>query len=538
MSEPVITEPVDAAIVGVTVYPDRARVTRRASVRLPAGDHTVPVGPLPQTVDPGSVRVGGHGAATVLGVDVATFYRPRSTDPEVTALEERRRSLETALRELDDDAAIEKERTEFLHELGRRAGTSYAKALAEGTAAPGAIAAFGDSLAEQLAAGKARQRDAARRRESLDEELSAVHRELAARYATASPDRLVAMVALEMAHTGEVELELSYVATGASWESSYDVRLDERGDTLTLTWFGLVSQHTGEDWPETELRLSTARPASLVSVPDLDPWFLDRRRPAPMPRPVPPPAPAYGAAFAMEAADDGPVAVPAGGAPPPLRRAKVAEAVATVEQGTAAATYRPARPVAVPADGTAHRAVVASMELPARLDHVTAPVRDTSAYLRATVTNTGEHTLLPGPAAVFHGGDFVGRTHLRPWAPGEELELALGVDDRVRVERQQTRRTASKAALSATRRHEAEYTITIANHSPREAQVTVLDQLPLSRDEAISVRETRLDPAPAERTEMGELTWRLRVPAGESRTVVLGFRAEVGKGVEVAGWRE
>ncbi|MDP9791752.1 uncharacterized protein (TIGR02231 family) [Catenuloplanes nepalensis] len=536
MSDPLFSEPVDSTIAGVIVYPDRARVTRHATVRLPAGDHTVPLGPLPPAVDASSVRVGGRGAATVLGVDVTTFHAPRSADPEVAALEERRRSLDDALRELDDDEAIEKERAEFLHELGRRAGTSYAKALAEGTAAPGAIAGFGDSLAEQLAAGKARQRAAELRRERLHEDLNAVTRELLAVDAKTAPDRLVAMVALEMAHTGEVELELSYVTHGASWESSYDVRLDSDGDTLTLTWFGLVSQHTGEDWPATDLRLSTARPASPVAVPELDPWFLDRWRPSPMPRSVPlPPAPA-GAAYMMES-DALIVGGPAAAAPM-ARAAKVAEAVATVEQGAAAATYRPARPIAVPADGTSHRAVVASLELPARLDHVTAPVRDTSAYLRATVTNASEHTLLPGPAAVFHGGDFVGRTRLKPWAPGEELELALGVDDRVRVEREQTRRTATKAALSATRRREAEYTITVGNHTPRAAHVTVLDQLPVSRDEAISIRETRFDPAPAERTEMGELTWTLQVPAGETRTVVFGFRAEIGKGVELDGWRE
>ncbi|GAB7038094.1 MULTISPECIES: DUF4139 domain-containing protein [Catenuloplanes] len=530
MSDVTPAAPADSTITGVIVYPDRARVTRQATVRLPAGDHTVPLGPLPASVDASSVRVGGRGAATVLGVDVTTFYAARSADPEVVTLEERRRALEDARRELDDDDAIEQERAEFLHELGRRAGTSYAKALAEGTAAPAAIAGFGDSLAEQLGAGKARQRAAAQRRERLEEELAAVHRELDVLHQKTAPDRLVAMVALEMAHTGAVELELSYVTHGASWESSYDVRLDADGDTLTLTWFGLVSQHTGEDWPETDLRLSTARPASLVAVPDLDPWFLDRWRPAP---PMPPaPMPVYGASYDVT----GPPM--AAGAAPAMARAKVVEAVATVEQGPAAATYRPARPVAVPADGTSHRAVVASLELPARLDHVTAPVRDPGAYLRATVTNASEHTLLPGPAAVFHGGDFVGRTRLKPWAPGEELELALGVDDRVRVEREQTRRTATKAALSATRRREAEYTITIGNHTPRAAQVTVLDQLPVSRDEAIAVRETRFDPAPAERTEMGELTWRLQVPAGETRTVVFGFRAEIGKGVELDGWRE
>jgi uncharacterized protein (TIGR02231 family) len=239
--------------------------------------------------------------------------------------------------------------------------------------------------------------------------------------------------------------------------------------------------------------------------------------------PVPvtgPPAPGYGAAQAMD-----------------VDRAMVEE-IATVTQGATAATYRPARPVAVPADGGSHRATVAVLELAAELDYVTAPVRGAEAHLRATVTNSSEHTLLPGAAAVFHDGDFVGATALQTLAPGEEVELALGVDDRVRVERELVRRTATKAVLGSARRRETEHRIKITNHSPRTARVTVLDQLPVSRDEGIVVKETKLDPAPAERTDLGVLTWVLELQPGASAEIQLGVRVELARGVEMTGWRE
>jgi uncharacterized protein (TIGR02231 family) len=181
---------------------------------------------------------------------------------------------------------------------------------------------------------------------------------------------------------------------------------------------------------------------------------------------------------------------------------------------------------------------VAVVELGSTLDYVTAPVQSTDAHLRATVVNTSPHTLLPGRAAVFHDADFVGGAALPVWAPGEEVELALGVDDRVRVERELVRRTASKVVIGSTRRRELEYRIKVANHTPRPARVTVLDQLPVSRDDQIVVRELRIDPEPAERTELGVVTWKLELAAGETREVYLGLRVEVGKGVELAGWRE
>jgi len=169
---------------------------------------------------------------------------------------------------------------------------------------------------------------------------------------------------------------------------------------------------------------------------------------------------------------------------------------------------------------------------------VTAPVLAQEAYLRATVVNTSEHALRPGKAAVFHEAEFVGTTRLDAWAPGEEIELALGVDDRIRVERELVRRTASKAALSGQKRREAEYRVEVGNHSPREATVTVLDQAPVARDDTITVRDIRTSPEPAETSALGEFTWRLRLPPGETGVISLSFRVDVAKGVELSGWRE
>ncbi|MFE9186861.1 DUF4139 domain-containing protein [Micromonospora haikouensis] len=527
---------IEAPVVGVTVYPDRARVTRRGSARLTAGEHRVRIAPLPLGLHRDSLRVGGRGAATVLGVDVTTWRQARSADGQVRELEERSRELTGELAGVDDAYAVEEQRGQFLSGLAERAGGTYARALAAGDAEPADVAAFADSVAGQLADSHGRRRELARRRTELTEDLAAVRRQLEAAHGKREPDRLAAEVTVAVdVDDAELDLELTYLVDGARWQPSYDLRLVD--DTVTVTWFGLVSQDTGEDWPECVLQLSTARPAAATGVPELSPWYLDRVRPLPkaaMPAAsfgaVPAPAPPGGPAFEVAAAGG----AARGGVPRP----KVHESVATVEQGVSAATYRPARPVAVPADGSAYRATIAVLELPARLDHVTVPVRAAEAHLRATVRNTSAHTLLPGPAAVFHGADFVAATRLPTWAPGEETELALGVDDRVRVERKLGRRADTRATLGSTRRRDVEYRITVANHTPRPATVEVRDQLPVSRDEAVVVREATIAPAPAERTELGELTWRLRLEPGDSGEITMGFRVELAKGVELAGWRE
>ncbi|WP_067677828.1 mucoidy inhibitor MuiA family protein [Nocardia miyunensis] len=513
---------VDAPIVAVTVYPGQARITRRTTVIVEAGEQAVEVGGLPLGLVRDSVRVSGRGAAAVLGVDVSMRHHPRSPDAVVQELEQRAEQIRSELAELADSRTVEDSRTELLTSLGRRSGSAFAKALAAGEIEPDRVAGLSDSLAQQLAATLARQRELHRRNERREEDLRAVERDLAEHHRQRTPDRQQIAVSLDVHEAGELELELSYVVDDARWISTYDIRL--HGERLTLGWYAEITQNTGEDWPPCELTLSTARPAISARLPEPEPWFLDRLRP---PEPI-----AYGA--------------PAGGPPEPgtmprakvLHTAMVESPTPAIEHGAAATTYRPSQRIAVPSDATAHRTTVATLDLEATLDHITAPAQSQEVYLRATAVNTSEHTLRPGRASVFHDSEFVGTTTLEVWAPGEEIELNLGVDERIRAERELVRRTAGKVVIGSSTRREVRYRITVGNYGRRATTVTVLDRVPVSRDEAIVVRDITCRPDPHQRTDLGELTWRLSLEPEATADISLGFRVDTAKGVELQGWRE
>lgn len=513
----------EAPIAAVTVYPQQARITRRGKAPLADGPRLTFAG-LPLALDPGSVRVTGTGPALITGVDVRTERHASPADAALRALVEQRRADQAVLDGVVDDEAAEAMKVDLLTSLAKRSGGSFAKALAAGTAEPSRVAEVTDALSSRLAAALKARRVLSDRITRLREDLAALDRQIESHSARSEEDSTSVVVELEISDpAGSAELELSYVVPGASWEPGYDIRV--RGTDVTVVSYGLVSQHTGEDWPECELALSTARPAVSVVVPELSPWYLDRVLPAPGAPALP--AAAYGGA--------------GGGTPEgaPMRfAAAMAPKVASVEQGTTAVTYRPSRPVAVPSGASGHRTTLAQLSLTAELGYVTAPVLAEEAYLRATVVNTSEHALRPGRASVFHDAEFVGTTSLEAWAPGEELELALGVDDRIRVERELVRRTASKATLSGQKRREAEYRISVGNHGPREAVVTVLDQAPVSRDDGITVKDVKTSPEPVETSELGEYTWKLTLAPGQTGEVKLSYRVDVAKGVELTGWRE
>src|SRR5262245_55789805 len=69
----------ETKITGVTVYPDRARVTRRGTATLEAGEQTLMVTNLPQTMDTSSVRAAGKGNARLTGVQTVHLTLPETT---------------------------------------------------------------------------------------------------------------------------------------------------------------------------------------------------------------------------------------------------------------------------------------------------------------------------------------------------------------------------------------------------------------------------------------------------------------------------
>ncbi len=525
---------IDAPIVAVTVFMDRARVTRRGMARLTPGEHSLAIEGLPTSLEADSVRASGRGAGvTILGAEVATQFVTRPPEALVADLQRQLEQLQEADRALVDGDTVEAERIEFLRALRASGGADLAKGLAYGRASIETVEALEAYLAREFEAAQARRRTIGQQRRDLAREIEAVRARLNQVQHGQQQERREIRVAVEAAAEADLDLEVTYAVWGASWEPSYDIRLAADGG-VTLSYLAQVRQQTGEDWPAVQLALSTARPAMSVTIPELQPWYVDISRPKPPPTPMmamrtmaaPAAAPQAAGAADMEmmALMDEAPALPA---------AKIAEA--TVESGGAAVTYRVARPVAVPSDGSPHRTAVTTLDLSARLDYVTAPKIALEAYLRARVKNSSAFVLLPGWANIFHDADFVGRTHLETIAPNEEFEAHLGVDDRVKVERELSGRAVDKTLIGNTRRTQFSYTITLTNLLASPARITTFDQLPVSRHEAIKVKLQDAAPRPAEHNDLNILTWELELKPQEKRTLFFAFTVEHPRDMTVIG---
>jgi uncharacterized protein (TIGR02231 family) len=534
-------ENADAPITGVTVFTDGARVTRAAVTAVPQGVHPLVVASLPHTADRSSVRVAARGHdLTLLNVEV---QRRVAAEPRRESLAQLRADVERyrdVVGELDDADEAEGAGLGFLGHLSEAAATALARAVGAGRAGYEELSGMAGHLSASTATALARRREIAARKRVAQRELDAAVERLAGAEQSAPPAVFADVcVVLEAAAATEAEIELTYHVKLASWRPLYDLVLD--GEKLKISYLAEITQRSGEDWPEVTLVLSTTRQGQRQTLPELSPWYIGRPQPprpglprargtsaAAMPMAAGPPAEA---APGEEVAPGQAVALAAAARRP---AAKVLAAERGQSESGAGLTYTVARPLAVPADGDPYKTQVASSEADARLDYLTVPVLAPEAYLRATVTN-GPLLLLPGQARIFHGAQFVGETHLDSVAPGEEFEVQLGVDDQVKVERKLRRRTTSKAVIGSTRTIDVAYEITVENHRDRTATVTVRDHIPVSTDGDIKVRPRETTPAPESADDLGELTWTLTLPAGESSAIRHRFTVEHPAQVTVVG---
>jgi uncharacterized protein (TIGR02231 family) len=142
---------------------------------------------------------------------------------------------------------------------------------------------------------------------------------------------------------------------------------------------------------------------------------------------------------------------------------------------------------------------------------------------------------LPGQVNIFHGPKYVGSARIKTIGPRERFEVYLGVDERIKVKRELVGQRVDKQFLGNNRRLRYAYDITVENLKRSVEQVTVMDQIPVSRHEEIKVKGVVTEPEPTERSDLGLVKWTFVVEGGGKRKLHLAFTVEHPREMQAIG---
>lgn len=518
----------------VTVFLSGAQVMRVAKIKLDKGDHTITIVDIPASAIPGSIRVEGNatGKLDIASVDTRRTYLARQ---DAQASSQDRKSLEDQIEALRDQKAVadsqisaaETQRTLItnLAQLPARPAPATSGGLGEDWQRVLSLIGQGSSEASRTlieAQGKVRALE--RQIEDLGKKLSLL--------APAKTEQTEVKVYVEAASPLEADLIVRYQVDNASWTPLYDARLNTGSKTapatLELVRRALISQRSGEDWPDVQIELSTARPSGGASAPQLETQTVDFE-----PEPAPVPIAKAKRTMARDRSDtdgmamDMPAEIVAAAPAPAPQAESIQEQHAEITIAPFEATFAVAGRVTIAGTGEAKRVVLTTEMVEPQLFVRTVPKADPKAYAYVRLSFAKGTPLLPGQVYLFRDGTFVGSGSIPLLSPGESYDLGFGIDDQIKVRHAVVEeRRGETGLITSSRTDVRNYRVTVKNMHERPIQFEMIDQVPVALNQDIKVDYTgKSQPAKTNLDDKrGLMSFEAKLEPDEEKVFDYGYR--------------
>lgn len=523
-----------SSISSVTIYPDRATIVRDAVLTLGTGTHSVIFENLPVTLIPNSLRVSGKGTAVVkvVGLDLSTQYLEFALLPEVKKLQAEIDALELEISKTANKIEVLNSQEKFLKSIESANAAQASQEIMLGKPDTQSWERVINFLGKKLSEIKIAILEQSQILKVQKAKLDALKKKLNSLRPQRSTESRKVNVILEAARAGQFNLNLSYTVMRARWNPLYTMRALPDSSEIEFAMSANIQQRSGENWENAKALLSTASPALSANPPVLYPWILDIF--------VPSPAPARerkvkgGVVGGVLGGVVGEVAKPEAPLEAEMMDAEMATA-GIVETGINL-NFAIKKNVQIPSDGAPHKVPIDTQNLEVKYDYISVPKLKEAAFLRAKLRNTLPYPLLSGSTDLFVIQDFIGSTKVPFIAKDEEAKVFFGEDRQIRIKHERTKKeTSPPGFLGKNERIKLAYKITVQNLRQNQVNIEILDQLPISQNTKIEIKDQKITPAPSKKDENGILTWILSLEPQEKREIIIEFTIEYPKGTTIRG---
>ncbi len=511
----------EPGIRSVTVYSDRALVTRSAALRLKTGKHTLVFDDAHPALDIASLRGFSHDEQVIVqGINTYVERRATTVNRDLRALEQQL-----------DDLERQKESNERARErasIDLRGADQYSAYVARVVSelstqnrsaenGPGKWEEAMKFLSERRIAARRDVQRAEQKIADINERTQILRGELERIRAASQKSQRIVEVTVQVLRDTEGTIGFSYIVHGASWAVSYGMYLENDG-TVTIEYYGNITQKTGEDWKAVTLALSTARPSTGAQRPTIAPLVITARQTKTrdnivMQERERDDAGGGGGAVGGETGEP----EPTGG-------------YTDVQDTGSSLVFQIRQPANIPSGDRSQRVAIARFqEKPVETSHRIVPPVKHSAHLAVKIQNSRPFPLLGGPVDIYRVSGFTGRSALKYTPSGSPVVIGLGPDSTVRVRRNVSNYRESTGVVSKDKVFRAEIVLEIENQSDQERPVTAFERMPVSEVEEIKVKllDTTTPGWKEEKAGSGILRWDLRLKPRAKQKIVLSYAVQV-----------
>lgn len=343
---------------------------------------------------------------------------------------------------------------------------------------------------------------------------------------TSPKQQIVVTVSADQNTSGT--LVVNYMTQQAGWSPAYDLRADNVASPVTITYKAKVFQNTGKDWENVDVTLSTINPNRSNTKPVLAPWYINYYQPI---KNIPGNNNMYygngvsaapRSAQKMEYKED----------MNEVELAKHLDNYTQMQSNMTMVEFKLNIKHSIPADGQEHLMAVASKSIPSTYEYFAAPKIEREAFLIAKLTDWEDLNLLPAVANIYYDGTYVGQTRISPSSIRDTMELALGRDQRVVVQRKRIEFDEKIKKIAGEKIATMKYQIIAKNLNLASLKLNIMDQIPLSTNEEIKI--DLIDKGGAEYNEdKGLLKWVFDLGAKTPKKLYYEYSVKYDKDKEI-----
>jgi len=501
---------ISSRIKSVTVYPKRAQVTRIAEVNLPQGNTELVLTQLSPNLIKRSLRLSiGSNDASIQEVSYRDNYL------NANGLKKRDSELNKqldSLRQIEKWATYQKQIVkgeEAILDANQRVYSN------EKGVSVSALQQLSEYYRNRLTELRQQQLDIEVRLAKLKKQKQAIQSQINSLYSQNNKEVVGEVTANVLAQTAvKTTIQFSYLVNNAGWSPSYDIRASSITGPLEVTFRAAIRQNTGQDWNGVELSLSNAEPAMNNTQPKLNPLYARKMQPS-FDTVANLSPETYEETYSI------------------VRNDPQSEKWSDTENKLTSTLFNLNKVDHIPSNGKDQMATIWEKQIPAKIQYLCIPRKAPFVYLIAEIVDYGQYQLEAGKANIFNEGTFVGTVNLNAEDVTDTLQLSLGIDQSINVERE-GRDFSKRKWLGSDRKETYEFDLCLRNNKAETVEVLLMDQIPISTDKDIEIELLQKDGAQYN-ARTGSLQWTAKCKPNQSTCRRFSYSVKYPKGTVVHG---